>query len=127
MSNEILKIVLTAFGVLISGLATWLTTKLTSFLNRKIKDKDAARFMTEITDMVMRCVTTVTQTYVSDLKKEGSFTKEKQEIAFNKSLDLIKSQLSTEVKDYIQENYGDLTSYLKSQIETIIYQSKDSK
>ena len=124
MLKEILPILLSALGVIVTGLVTWLTTRITALLNRKIKDKDAARFMTEITEIVMRSVTTVFQTYVDALKKEGAFTKEKQELALNKCLDLIQSQLTVEVKDYIQENYGDITSYLKSQIETIIYQLK---
>ena len=68
----------------------------------------------------MSSVQTITQTYVDSLKKEGAFTEEAQKEAFNKCLALIKSQLTPELLEYIKNNFGDMETYLKTQIESMI-------
>ena len=65
------------------------------------------------------------QTYVESLKKEGAFTSEKQKEALAKCLTIIEGSLSTELKDYIVNNYGDMEAYLKTLIESTIYSLKN--
>lgn len=120
MPQEILNIIWSAVGVIVTGLLSWATTALISWLNSKIKDNKVKQWTTDLTQIVMRSVMTISQTYVDSLKKENAFTKEAQKEAFNKCMDLIKSQLTPELQKYIQENFGDMETYLKTQIESII-------
>lgn len=113
-----------ALGIILTGLASWLTTKIVAWLNTKTKDKQFAKFLTQLTEIVMNSVTQITQTYVDLMKKEGTFTKENQEKAFNMCVDIVMKQLTPELISFIQENFGDVSTYLKALIETTIYNSK---
>jgi uncharacterized protein YdaT len=68
----------------------------------------------------------VFQTYVDTLKKSGSFNKDAQDIALSKAKDTVLSQLTTEVKDYITTNFGDLNNWITNQIESSINLLKNS-
>lgn len=120
MPQEVLNIVWSAVGVIITGLLSWATTALVGWLNSKIKDTKAKKWATDIAQIVMNSVMTITQTYVDNLKKENAFTKEAQKEAFNQCLTLVKNQLTPELKKYIEDNFGDIQVYLKTQIEAMI-------
>lgn len=124
MLIELEQIFWGVIGTVVTGLATWLTTMIVTWLNSKIKDKRLARWSTAVTQIIMGAVQSVFQTYVEALKKEGKFTPEEQKIANEKALTIIKSQLSDELVKYIQDNFGDMEEFLKEQIEAMIYQLK---
>lgn len=124
MSPELMNIIYSAIGIIITGLASFAVAKITQLINSKIADKKAARYLETITQLVFNCVTEVYQTYVETLKKEGKFDKEAQEKALQMCLDKIKSKLAPELLDYIGSNFGDITEYLKSLIESLIYTFK---
>lgn len=124
--QNVLNLIWSIVGVILTGIASWATTMLIKWLNSKIKDKQLAKWSTELTLIVMNAVKEVFQTYVDSLKKEGSFTKEKQEEALKKCLNIINGQLSLELKEYIENNYGDITSYLTTLIESSIYSLKNT-
>lgn len=125
MPQEILNIIFSAVGVLVTGLITWLTTQLISFLNSKIKNEKAAKFAVDVSTIVMNSVKTIMQTYVESLKQEGAFTEEKQKEALVKCLDIVKTQLTPELTTYIKENFGDIEEYLRTLIEAAIYSLKN--
>ena len=77
-----------------------------------------------IVDTVTRCVIATNQTYVDALKKEGSFDKEAQEIAFQKTFNAVMAILSEDMKQYIIETFGDLQVYLFQLIEAQVAQEK---
>ena len=122
--DQLLTIIYSAVGIIITGLATWGVAVLTKWLNSKIKDKELANFLTTLTNIITSVVKEVYQTYVEALKKEGSFNKDAQAIALNKAITLAKSQLTTELKTFITDNYGDIEAWLKMQIEACIYSLK---
>ena len=111
--QEVLNIIWSAVGVIVTGLISWATTKLIALMNSKIKDTQVKRWATDLTSIIMNSVLTVTQTYVDNLKKENAFTKDK-------CLALIQNQLTPELKKYIEDNFGDIQVYLKTQIEAMI-------
>ena len=113
-----------AVGVIVSGLATWLTAYIVGLLNQKIKDKKLARWSSEVFQIIMNAVQTVFQEFVEVLKKEGKFTPEAQKEAKEKAYAIIVGQLSTELQTYITDNFGDMKEYLMNQIEAMIYQLK---
>lgn len=113
-----------AVGVIVSGLATWLTAYIVGLLNQKIKDKKLARWATALTEIIMRAVQTVFQEFVETLKKNGKFDEAAQKEAKERAYAIIVGQLSNELKDYITENFGEMKDYLMNQIEAMIYQLK---
>ena len=122
--DEIIKVLLSVLGVILTGLATWATTALTAWLNAKVKDKKLAKFLSDLSAIVITSVKTVYQTYVEALKDKNVFNKEAQKTALDEALKLIKTQLTPELIQYIEDNFGDVDSWLKSQIESTIYSLK---
>lgn len=111
-------------GTIATGLATWLTTMVVSWLNQKIKDKKLARWSSELFTIIMGAVQTVMQEFVSVMKKEGKFNEKAQAEAKERAYKIITSQLTSELKDYITNNFGDMKEYVMNQIEAVIYQLK---
>lgn len=114
----------TIMGPAVLALLSWLSSVIVKFFNSKIKDEKLQQHFVKLNEIVFQSVTEVTQTYVSGLKKEGKFGKEEQEIAFNKSKDIIQSKLTPELVEYIKDNYGDISAHLKTLIESTVYQTK---
>ena len=125
MPQEIQNILLSALGVIITGLATWLSTYIVKLLNEKIKDKQFARWLSQIIEIITNAVKCTYQTYVEALKDENMFTKEAQEEALKRTLQSIKSQLSQESIKFIKDNFGDVEKWLIEKIESIIYSLKN--
>lgn len=120
--SKIISVVFTAF---IISLITMLGTKLISWINSKIKNEKAAGLLTQATEAVINAVRSVFQTYVEQLKAEGTFDEQKQKNALLKAKDLALSQMTEEVKTYIQYNYGDLQLWLTTSIEATINKLKN--
>lgn len=59
----------------------------------------------------------VSQTYVDELKKAGSFDAEAQKQALAMALAACIKAISPATKAFIEETYGDLTEYLTTYIE----------
>lgn len=121
---ELKDILITCISIILTGLASWLTTFLVSLINSKVKDAKMAKWLYQITEIVMNSVKTVTQTFVDTLKKDGKFDKASQEEAMKRCLELVQSQLTDDAKKFIQDNFGDIQTWLKTQIESIIYSLK---
>lgn len=73
-----------------------------------------------LADTISACVLATNQTYVEELKKQGNFDVEAQKNAFNMTLDAVMNILSEDAKKYLSEAFGDLNSYIASQIEASI-------
>ena len=68
----------------------------------------------------------VYQTYVEALKKDGMFDAEAQKEALSKALEIIKTNLPSDVMAWVQDNYTDIDAYFKSLIEAAIGLLKNS-
>lgn len=126
MSSEIMNIIFSALGTIITGLASFAVLKLTTWINSKINDKKAAGYATSIVNLVVIAVKEIYQTYVESLKKSGSFDEAAQKEALNKCLTNIKTKCSSDLIDYIKTNFGDFDVYVTSLIESQIYTLKNS-
>ena len=60
------------------------------------------------------------------LKKEGSFNKDAQLIALNKAKDIVLAQLNDDIKHYINKNFGDINTWINTQIEASINTLKNA-
>ena len=125
MEQNLMNILFTALGIVITGLATWLSSVLVKFLNEKIKDKQLTKWLTQIVDIITSAVKFTYQTYVEELKDKDIFTKKAQEKALNQTYERVKNQLSKEAVKFIEENYGDVEKWIKEKIEAVIYSLKN--
>lgn len=120
MNEIILNIISVVVTAVILPLISYVGARLITWLNTKIKDENAKQQLTVATDIVTNAVRSVFQTYVEALKKNGTFDKESQKAALIKAKDDALAQMSDEIKDYITKNYGDLETWITTQIESTI-------
>lgn len=121
------EILFSALGVIITGLATWGTTVAINWLNSKIKNKELAAFAATILTVVSAAVKATYQSYVEGLKGTDAWTKEAQEKALQMALDTVKEELTVGAINYIKEQHGDVDAYLKTLIESVLYDLKNGK
>ena len=104
---------------------------LVQFLRRKSAEAAARtdslttkELLAEVTEAVTTAVTYTSQTYVDALKKSDSFSKENQEEALTMAVEKAKSLLTAEAIVFLEEAYGDVTEFLKTNIEAEVRSQK---
>lgn len=119
------------FQLVLLPLLAALTTYLIAFIQKQgdklkeeTKNETTQKYIKMLTDTISACVAATNQTYVESLKQQGEFTKEAQKIAFQATYDTVLKILSDEAKEYLNEFYGDLNTYLTQQIEAEINKLK---
>lgn len=120
MNEIIINIISVLVTAIVIPIISLLGAKLVSWLSTKIKNEKANRMIQTATEIVISAVKTVFQTYVDSLKKEGKFDKESQLIALNKARDIAYRQMTDEIKQFIEANYGNLDAWLNTQIEATV-------
>lgn len=125
--NQIMQIIFSALGVILTGLASWGTTVAIKWLNTKIKNRELAALAEDVLLVVNSAVKDTYQSYVEGLKGTDAWTKEAQEAALEKALATAKKELTTGALEYITENYGDVNEYLKTKIGAVLYDLKNGK
>lgn len=121
------QILITCVATIATGLASWLVTMLTKWLSSKIKDEKMRRCLNALNDIIIAAVQSTNQTFVEAMKKDGSFTKEAAEEAFNQTMSIVKAQLTEDLKSFISENFGDIEAFLRAQIEAKVNLLKMTK
>lgn len=125
---ELLKQVFDVCIIPLLGVATVflvaLIKKKSAEVAAKTDNEIAAKYITMVGDTISACVTATNQVYVNSLKETGAFTVEAQKEAFQKTLSAVLSLLSDEAKTYIQTAYGDLNTYLTTQIEAVVNEKR---
>lgn len=124
MQQEILQIILSALGTILTAVVSFAVAKLTQWLNVKIEDTKTANYMSKLVTIIGNCVNEVTQTYVETLKHEGKFDEEAQKHALQMCLAKIKSQCASYLLEFISSNYGDVEEFLRTMIESAVYTQK---
>lgn len=120
MNEIILNIISVVVTAVILPLISYVGARLIAWLNAKIKDENAKQQLTVATDIVTNAVRSVFQTYVESLKKNGTFDKESQKAALIKAKNDAFAQMTDEIKEYITKNYGNLETWIITQIESTI-------
>ncbi|MBS6440794.1 MAG: hypothetical protein KH380_00175 [Coprobacillus sp.] len=127
MNEMLINIISVLVTAVVIPVISLLGAKLVSWLSTKIKNEKANKMIKTATEIVVSAVKTVFQTYVDALKKEGKFDKESQILALTKAKDIALSQMTEDVKEFIQTNYGELDLWLTIQIEATINTLKMKK
>ena len=120
MNEMLLNILSGVVSAIVLPLISLIGTYLIKWINSKIKNQEASRLLSEATEIVMNAVRSVTQTYVDTLKANGCFDAASQILALRKAKNIALEQMSVEVRDYIEKNFGDIDSWLTNQIEASI-------
>lgn len=120
MNEIILNIISVVVTAIILPLISYAGARLITWLNTKIKDENAKQQLTVATDIVTNAVRSVFQIYVESLKKNGTFDKESQKAALIKAKNDALAQMTDEIKEYITKNYGNLETWIITQIESTI-------
>jgi len=127
MNEMLINIISVLVTAVVIPVISLLGAKLVSWLSTKIKNEKTNKMIKTATEIVVSVVKTVFQTYVDALKKEGKFDKESQILALTKAKDIALSQMTEDVKEFIQTNYGELDLWLTTQIEATINTLKMKK
>ena len=118
------EVLLPVVGVALTSLVSWGVSLLISWMNSKIKDETLARHATATTQIISDAVMNVFQTYVESLKTAGKFDEAAQQVAKEKAMEIIETQLTDELRQYISKNFGDIKEWLSNKIESTIYSLK---
>lgn len=120
------QILLSALSIIITGLASWGVAALTSWLTAKTKNEKIKKLISNAGQIILTTTKCTTQTYVDALKDKNMFTAEAQKAAMAKTKEAVLAQLNGETKELIQEMYGDIEAWITTQIESAIYDMKNS-
>lgn len=107
------QIILSVLGVVISGVGVLLTY----FINKYIKNDKLKTVLNSLNDLVRNSVAEVYQTYVEALKKGNMFDEKAQKEALERCLNIINTNMTKDIKEWLEANQSDIESYLKSLIE----------
>lgn len=124
--STLLQAVLIAVVPIIAGFVAKGVVALSQYLGVKTDNATVAKYAQEIAQAVATAVTYVSQTYVDELKKSGTFTEENQKIAIEKALEVARQQLTQEALEFITTAYGDITEYLTSLLEAEVRNQKEA-
>lgn len=123
LQNILIAILLAAIPIITKELSDFLKTKSEEAKNQN-KLTELNKYIDYATGIVLDVVNSISQTVVDGLKKEGAFTKEKQEEAFQKAKEEILSILTEESKIILAAAYGDLDKWLNAKIEATVKAEK---
>lgn len=123
ISNIFQVCLLPLLGILTRYLVAFIAMK-SEEMKQKTNNETAQKYLQMATDTITACVIATNQTYVESLKAQGKFDKEAQEVAFNRTLEAVLALMNDEVKEYITEVFGDLNTYLTTQIEAAVNGTK---
>ena len=110
-------------GILTTYIVKYIQVK-SAEITEKTGNAIIDKYTVMLADTISACVLATNQTYVEALKKQGKFDAEAQKVAFNMTLNAVMEILSEDAKKYLSEAFGDLNSYITSQIEASVNVNK---
>ncbi len=119
------ELIISIASIVLTALSSWAVKTLVDWLNTKIKDTKIKSILNEAIGTVTTVVQATYQTYVQSLKDTNAFTEEAQKTALNNAVETAKAQLSSEVLEWLDKNKISPEEWLKTQIESIIYELKN--
>lgn len=111
-------------SALVVTLVSWLSERLISFVNSKIKNQKVVMCVTAISNAVTNAVKATQQEFVDNLKKTGTFDEAAQKEALQMAKAKVLEVLTEETKKFIKDNYGDIDPWLATAIHSALYDLK---
>lgn len=119
------EILISAGSAIIIGLLTWISERLITLINTKIKNQRFAHYLTAATTAVTDAVKAVQQEYVDGLKKAGKFDENAAKEALMQAKIKVLESISLETRAYINENVGDINKWIETTIHSVIHDIKE--
>ena len=124
--------IITAFGIILLAVVSYVLVPLikragaavAAQVEERTKSDKLAQAVQRATDTVEQVVVAVTQTYVDDLKKSGSFDEDAQKQALKMAKEAAVELISSEVQELIGEHYNKFDDWLLSAIEAAVARIK---
>lgn len=123
----LINIAIILAAALLTALGSWVLVKVKNLVATKIKNTKTQALLLGAVDVVASVVKATYQTYVQAIKGTEAWTQEAQKNALQQALHNAQVQLSTEAKDYIQANFGDVGAWVQNQIEATLYDLKNKQ
>lgn len=114
-------------AAILAALGSWVLIKVKTLVSTKIKNQKTQTLLSGAVDVIAAVVKATYQTYVQAIKGSDAWTPEAQKEALRQATEAAQAQLSTEAKDYIQANFGDVGAWVQNQIEATLYDLKNKK
>lgn len=121
--------------LVITGCGVAIVTELLKIGNKKVDELQANTKLAEYDQLnividraqsvITSIVQSINQTFVSDLKKSGEFTKESATLAKDMALEKAKELITEEAAKAIQDVYGNVDEYLDVFIEQVVNELKN--
>lgn len=124
MDVVLLNILMAIITTIVIPLISFLGMKLSKYLKVKTKEENTKVYILEIKEIIEDSVRSVYQTYVEKLKIEGKFDQQAKLAALIEAKNIALSLFSKEILNFIEEEFGDVDSYLTNKIESTINQIK---
>ena len=86
-------------------------------IDSKINNQELCKYSDMLAQTIEECVIATNQTYVDSLKNQNIFDKDAQKQAFTLTYEKVKSLLTDEAMEMLEEAYGDLNLYIITKIE----------
>lgn len=103
-------------GIIFSGLGAFATY----LINKYVKNNNAKNILNSLLTLVKNSVLEIKQTYVDELKKQGTFDIKAQKIALEKCYQKIVTNMPKEMEIWLKDNYNDIEAFIKGLIESQI-------
>lgn len=100
-------------GTVLCALVTWLA-------NKYVKNEKVKKHITDLASIVSNVVNEVAQTYTDKMKSAGTWDDNAKKEALSLALEKCQSLMSDELKTWVSDTYGDLSTYLTTLIESQI-------
>lgn len=121
----IIQTILIPILIALTGfIVKWINAKANQLKDR-VKDDRYYLYIDILQELVTKTVIMVNQTYVDELKKTNSFSKEAQAEAFKKVYETVITSLSEDVYTYLEQIIGDLDDYITVLIESSVKEQKN--
>lgn len=122
---EITEIIAIVIETALLPILAWGVAKFTAYLDEKIKNETAEKYVNLAVDAVYSAVQQTMQTYVSALKKSGEWNEETARKAFENAKAIALVTMGSAAREAIAEMTGDLDAWLEARIEACTLQIKE--
>lgn len=124
MNEVLITIIESIVGIVSIIILTVFVPKLQQLIKAKTNNEKYDLVVKEIGDQVVTAIEYIEQTIVNQLKIDGKWNTETQREVLDTAVNIIKCNLSDDVKNYLSENVTNINAYLCQQIESHIFKSK---
>lgn len=122
--NQLLYVIIVGIlGVLSKYAVSYLSEKKQE-IKRELEDTEFQNTMLKAIDTIESVIETTSQTYVDTLKKQGTFTKEAQKEALERTIADVMVLLPSEAKALIEVTYNDLDKWVRNYVESYLREQK---